>query len=50
MNPFAALVAGLTNPMESLASFDAQVLIDAGCSPARVREWAKVHTDLTPVR
>ncbi|MFC3796775.1 hypothetical protein ACFOQJ_06230, partial [Corynebacterium tuscaniense] len=43
MNPFAALVAGLTNPIETLASFDAQVLIDAGCSPARVREWTKLH-------
>ncbi|WP_146014980.1 hypothetical protein [Corynebacterium tuscaniense] len=43
MNPFAALVAGLTNPIETLASFDAQVLRDTGCSPARVREWAKLH-------
>ena len=43
MNTFAALVAGLTNPMESLASFDAQVLLDAGCKPALVREWTKVH-------
>ncbi|MFC3796444.1 hypothetical protein ACFOQJ_04515, partial [Corynebacterium tuscaniense] len=44
MNPFAALVAGLTNPIETLASFDAQVLRDTGCSPARIREWTKVHT------
>ena len=26
MNPFAALVAGLTNPMDTLEHFDAQVL------------------------
>ena len=44
MNPFAALVAGLTNPIETLASFDAQVLIDAGCNPSHIRTWAKVHT------
>ena len=43
MNTFAALVAGLTNPIETLASFDAQVLLDAGCKPALVREWTKVH-------
>ena len=43
MNPFAALVAGLTNPIETLASFDAQVLNAVGCSPARVREWTKLH-------
>ena len=42
MSSFAALVAGLTNPLDALASFDAQVLLDAGCSPARVRELVKV--------
>ena len=44
MNVFGSLVAGLTNPIEALADFDAQVLLDAGCSPARVRELVKVHT------
>ena len=44
MNVFGSLVAGLTNPIEALADFDAQVLLDAGCSPARVREFVKVHT------
>ncbi|MCZ9293517.1 HNH endonuclease signature motif containing protein [Corynebacterium meitnerae] len=44
MSSFAALVAGLTNPIEALADFDARVLLDAGCSPARVRELVKVHT------
>ncbi|PMC63512.1 HNH endonuclease, partial [Corynebacterium tuscaniense] len=29
---------------ETLASFDAQVLIDAGCNPSHIRTWAKVHT------
>ena len=43
MNVFGSLVAGLTNPIEALADFDAQVLLDAGCSPARVRELVKVH-------
>ncbi|MCZ9294795.1 HNH endonuclease signature motif containing protein [Corynebacterium meitnerae] len=43
MNAFGSLVAGLTNPIEALADFDAQVLLDAGCSPARVRELVKVH-------
>ncbi|KAA8743344.1 HNH endonuclease [Corynebacterium tuscaniense] len=43
MNPFAALVAGLTNPIETLEHFDAQVLNAVGCSPARIREWTKVH-------
>ena len=43
MNTFAALVAGLTNPIETLASFDAQVLLDAGCKPALIRQWTKVH-------
>ena len=43
MNPFAALVAGLTNPIDTLEHFDAQVLNAVGCSPARVREWTKVH-------
>ena len=43
MNSFAALVAGLTNPIETLEHFDAQVLNAVGCSPARVREWAKLH-------
>ena len=43
MNPFAALVAGLTNPIETLEHFDAQVLNAVGCSPARVREWTKLH-------
>ncbi|KAA8731113.1 HNH endonuclease signature motif containing protein [Corynebacterium tuscaniense] len=44
MTSFAALVAGFTNPLETLASFDAQVLLDAGCNPARVTELTKVHT------
>ena len=44
MSSFAALVAGLTNPIETLASFDAQVLRDAGCNPARVTELTRVHT------
>ena len=44
MSSFAALVAGLTNPIETLASFDARVLLDAGCNPARVTELTKVHT------
>ena len=43
MNVFGSLVAGLTNPIEALADFDAQVLLDAGCSPARVTELTKVH-------
>ena len=43
MNVFGSLVAGLTNPIEALADFDAQVLLDSGCSPARVRELVKVH-------
>ena len=43
MNTFAALVAGLTNPIETLASFDAQVLLDAGCKPTLIRQWTKVH-------
>ena len=43
MTSFAALVAGLTNPIETLASFDARVLLDAGCNPARVTELTKVH-------
>ena len=33
MNPFAALVAGLTNPIDTLEHFDAQVLNAVGCSP-----------------
>ncbi|MCZ9294045.1 hypothetical protein [Corynebacterium meitnerae] len=41
MNAFGSLVAGFTNPIEALASFDAQVILDAGCSPARVRDWTK---------
>ena len=44
MNPFAALVAGLTNPIDTLEHFDAQVLNAVGCNPTRVREWAKLHT------
>ncbi|MCZ9293823.1 HNH endonuclease signature motif containing protein [Corynebacterium meitnerae] len=43
MTSFAASVAGLTNPIETLASFDAQELISHGCKPALMREWAKVH-------
>ena len=43
MNTFAALVTGLTNPIETLASFDAQVLLDAGCKPTLIRQWTKVH-------
>ena len=43
MSSFAASVAGLTNPIELLASFDAQELISLGCKPALMREWAKVH-------
>ena len=43
MTSFAASVAGLTNPIETLASFDAQELISLGCKPALMREWAKVH-------
>ena len=43
MNPFAALVAGLTNPIDTLEHFDAQVLNAVGCSPARIREWTTVH-------
>ena len=43
MSSFAAAVAGLTNPLETLASFDAQELIGLGCKPALMREWAKVH-------
>ena len=43
MNPFAALVAGLTNPIDTLEHFNAQVLNAVGCSPARIREWTKVH-------
>ena len=43
MSSFAASVAGLTNPIETLASFEAQELISLGCKPALMREWAKVH-------
>ena len=43
MNAFGSLVAGLTNPIEALADFDAQVLLDAGFKPALVSEWTKVH-------
>ena len=43
MSSFAASVAGFINPIELLASFDAQELIGLGCKPALMREWAKVH-------
>ena len=43
MSSFAASVAGFINPIELLASFDAQELISLGCKPALMREWAKVH-------
>ena len=42
MNDFAVYV-GATNAIDSLGSFDAQLLIDAGANPNRVTEWASVH-------
>lgn len=44
VNKFAALVAGVTDAIDTLEHFDAQVLIDAGANPTRVAEWRKAYT------